>query len=154
MFADIVGYTAMLQDNEDYAAEMRDKFRRTVDSSVTARGGKVIRYYGDGALTLFPGATSAALCAADIQRTFAEEPKVPARIGLHLGEVAVDKSGAFGDAVNVASRLERLSCTGGVLISGDLYSQIKNNPHIRAVEIGDYHLKNVKLPVSIYALSG
>lgn len=154
MFVDIVGYTAMLQDNEDYAAEMRSKFRNVVDSSVTARGGKVVQYYGDGALTLFPGATSSALCAEEIQRAFSEEPKVPARIGLHLGDVAVDKSGAFGDAVNVASRLERLSCAGGVLISGDLYSQIKNNPRIQAVEIGDYRLKNVKLPVSIYALSG
>ena len=152
MFADMVGYTALLQEDEATARRNRTRLRQTLTSSVEAQGGSVAQFYGDGALSVFHSAVGAVESAVAIQRALSQEPAVPVRIGIHIGDVVHDEEGAFGDGVNVASRIESLSVPGGVLVSGKVYDEIRNQGHLETKSLGDVRLKNVTDPVPVYAL--
>ena len=60
LFADIVGYTAMMQENEEIAVEKVNRFRESVEIIAEELNGKIIQYYGDGSLLLFQSSTEAA----------------------------------------------------------------------------------------------
>lgn len=53
LFADIVGYTAMMQENEELAVEKVNRFRKVVELVAEELNGKIVQYYGDGSLLLF-----------------------------------------------------------------------------------------------------
>ena len=87
-----------------------------------------------------------------MQRLLQEEPVVPVRIGIHLGDIMHDKEGIFGDGVNVASRIESMAVPGSILCSERVFQEICNHPSISAQLLGEFTLKNVKLPVKVYAI--
>ena len=77
---------------------------------------------GDGALVQFG---SAVQCAKELQEGMAianldlpENRHIALRIGVNLGDVMVENGDVFGDAVNIAVRLEALADPGGIIISG------------------------------------
>ncbi|MEP1151177.1 MAG: adenylate/guanylate cyclase domain-containing protein [Balneola sp.] len=153
MFADMVGYTKLMQEDESQAKVLRDRQRSVIDKSIFIHGGKVKQYYGDGTLSMFPSAINAVEAAQEIQEKLRESPQVPLRIGIHIGDVVHDDEGVFGDAVNVAARVQSLSIAGGVMISGKVFEEIKNHPGIKVEAFGEHDLKNVFNPISIYALA-
>lgn len=152
MFADIVGYTAMMQDNELQTKNIRDAHRKTLTSAVAAHGGTIIQFYGDGSLSIFDSAVEATACAVKIQLASQQDLKVPLRIGIHLGDVVIDEEGAFGDGVNVASRIESLAVTGSVMISDKVYDEIKNHKAYETLSMGEFELKNVNKPIEAFAI--
>ncbi|MTI87810.1 MAG: tetratricopeptide repeat protein [Balneolaceae bacterium] len=154
MFADIVGYTKMMQDDETKAKKLRDHQRKIVDDSILENHGQVMQYYGDGTLSMFGSALDAVNCAREIQlKLFNEQPNVPLRIGIHIGDVVYDDEGIYGDAVNISARVQSLGISGAVMISGKVFDEIKNHPGIRVEAFGEHELKNVYTPVRIYALA-
>jgi TolB-like protein/Tfp pilus assembly protein PilF len=74
------------------------------------------------------------------------------RIGIHVGDIVYDSEGAYGDGVNVASRIEGLSVEGGVLISDKVYAEIQSHSDLKAYSLGYFELKNVKKPIELYSL--
>lgn len=152
MFTDIVGYTAMMQEDEKTANNHRDRHRKVLEKRASQFDGKTLHYYGDGALTIFNSAYNAVMCGIEIQKELVN-PKLPLRIGIHVGDVAYNKDDVYGDAVNIASRLESLSVTGGILISEKVVQEIKNHREIKTKKLGAFELKNVRQPVQIYAVS-
>ena len=74
------------------------------------------------------------------------------RIGIHLGDVVYDDEGVYGDAVNLAARVQALGIPGSVMISGKVFEEIKNHPGTRVEAFGEHELKNVFAMTSIYAL--
>ncbi|MDH3268082.1 MAG: adenylate/guanylate cyclase domain-containing protein, partial [Ignavibacteria bacterium] len=153
MFTDMVGYTAMMQENERQAKILRSKHREVLENLVNKHRGQILQYYGDGTLSIFGSAIEAAVCAAKIQQELQNEPKVPLRIGIHSGDVVYDDEGVYGDGVNIASRIENLAVPGSVLISDKINDELKNQKDISTVFLGRYNLKNVKAPVKLYAVS-
>ncbi|HYV92582.1 MAG TPA: adenylate/guanylate cyclase domain-containing protein [Chitinophagales bacterium] len=153
MFADIMGYTAMMQENEMHAMRSREKFRKALDREIMAHHGRIIQYNGDGALCSFNSAIDAVRSAMAIQKDMRDDPQVPLRIGIHSGDVMVDEKNIYGDGVNIASRIESFAVAGGIFISAKVYDEIKNQNNIEAVSLGTFELKNVKLPLEIYAVS-
>jgi adenylate cyclase len=107
MFADIVGYTSMMQRSEADAMVSRDRFREVLIDLVQNHHGTVVQHYGDGTLAIFPSAVEATTCALGVQRSMTTEPQVPLRIGLHVGDIVQDHEGVYGDAVNLAARVQR-----------------------------------------------
>jgi len=150
LFADIVNYTAMMQEDENTALEKITRFRHVIDIIVEELEGKVIQYYGDGCLVLFNSATDAVEFAKLLQTDFNEEPKVPVRIGIHMGDVLIRDGNVFGDVVNIASRIQALSPPGGIYVSEMVYRNIANKKGMDSVFIKEEFLKNVKTPVRIY----
>jgi TolB-like protein/class 3 adenylate cyclase/Tfp pilus assembly protein PilF len=153
MFADMMGYTALMQQDEQKAKVLRDRMRQNVDKCVSTHGGRIIQYYGDGVLILFPSAANGVQCAIALQIELQKEPVVPLRMGLHSGEVCFDEHGAYGDCVNVASRIEALSVPGAVLVSDKVYDEIKNQTSISTTSLGLFDLKNVRRQVEVFAIT-
>ena len=56
MFADIVGYTALMQRDERIASNVRARHREVFRQQHKLYRGKIIQYYGDGVLSVFKSA--------------------------------------------------------------------------------------------------
>src|SRR4026209_1227068 len=150
LFADIVNYTAMMHVDENVALEKIIRFRHVIDISVEKLEGKIIQYYGDGCLVLFNSATDAVQFAKVLQTNFNEEPKVPVRIGIHMGDVLLQDGNVFGDVVNIASRIEALASVGSIFVSDMVYRNIANKKGRDSVFIKEEKLKNVTAPIKVY----
>lgn len=152
LFADIVGYTAMMQENEELAVEKVNRFREVVELVSEELNGKIVQYYGDGSLLLFQSSTDAAEFAKLLQEDLYNEPRIPVRIGIHMGDVLVHGGNIFGDVVNIASRIQSLAPPGGIYISEVVYRNIANKKELESVYIKEEKLKNVKEPVKVYQI--
>ena len=154
MFTDMVGYTALMQEDEHRAKENRDRQRAVLETSIAGREGRILQVYGDGTLSVFQSAIQAVHCAIEIQEALrGGSHPVPIRIGLHTGDVVHDEHGVFGDGVNVAARVEGLGIPGSVLISEKVFDEVKNHGDIQTVDLGSFNLKNVKRPMAVYAIA-
>ena len=76
MFTDIVGYTAMMQQNEEKTVAVIKHYNASLEKWVTHFNGQVLNYYGDGSLCIFSSATDAVNCSLEIQKDFKTEPVV------------------------------------------------------------------------------
>jgi len=152
LFADIVGYTALMQINEQLALASLQKFKAELEAQVPTHHGKIIQFYGDGCLVTFSSSVDAVICAKNLQLAFQSKPKVPVRIGLHAGDVVFKEGNVFGDAVNIASRVESMGISGAVLLSSNVRNQIKNKPEFQLASLGKFGFKNVEEGMTVYAL--
>src|SRR5207342_1218088 len=114
--------------------------------------GKILQYYGDGALSIFNSAVDGVNCAVEIQQTLLQAPKVDLRIGIHTGDISIEDEAIYGDGVNLASRIESLAVAGSIFISEKVFDEIRNQENLTAREMGYFELKNVTKPVRIFAI--
>jgi len=152
MFSDMTGYTALMQQNEQLAKQKRGRLKEVLETSVARFNGKILQYYGDGALSIFNSAVDGVNCSVQIQQSLQQEPKVDLRIGIHTGDISMEEDTIFGDGVNLASRIESLAVPGSIFISEKVYDDIKNQENLTAREMGYFEFKNVIKPVRIFAI--
>jgi len=153
MFADIAGYTAMMQEDEVMALQLKNKLLQNLDKEVNGHNGRILSFRGDGALCCFISSIEAVRAALALQLEMQNDPRVPLRIGMHTGDVIVDDNEVYGDGVNIASRLESFAIPGSIFLSAKIYDDIKNQKDIQTVSLGKFLLKNVKEEVEIFAVS-
>jgi|GEM_PF-5454561 len=153
MFADIQGYTSLMQNDEKGAVEVVKVFKETIEREVEDHGGKVIQFYGDAIMAVFPSSVNAVSAAQIIQRAFNSAGNIPVRIGINSGDVLYRDSNIFGDSVNIASRIESMGVAGSVLISKDVQTQIKNKKEIKTESLGVFEFKNVDDGIEVFALA-
>jgi len=150
MFTDIVGYTALMGENEASAYQLLKRNRHVQKPIIEKHNGKWLKEMGDGVLASFQTVSDAVYCAIEIQETCMKEADLKLRIGIHLGEVIVEEGDVFGDGVNIASRIEPLAPVGGIYVTESVYRNIENKKGIKAEFVREETLKNVKHPVRIY----
>src|SRR6186713_2307845 len=153
MFSDMTGYTALMQQNEQLAKHKRRKLKEVLETSVAAYHGKILQYYGDGALSIFNSAIDGVNCAVKVQQTLQQEPKVDVRIGIHTGDISIEEETIYGDGVNLASRIESLAVPGSIFISEKVFDEIRNQENIKTREMGYFEFKNVQRPVRVFAIT-
>lgn len=153
MFTDIVGYTALMQQNETVAAEVRTRHREVFDREHERCNGEILQYFGDGTLSIFQSGVEAVKCAIAIQKALNSGKTVPLRIGLHTGEIVFDGTDIYGDSVNLASRIEALGIAGSILLSGRLNDELKNHPQILTASLGYFEFKNIAHPVEVFSVT-
>src|SRR6476469_2358884 len=153
LFTDIVGYTALMQENEQKAVALIKHYNSTLEKNVAIHEGKVLNYYGDGSLCIFSSALESLNCAIDLQRELQTEPVVPLRIGLHIGEIFFEDGKALGDGVNIASRIQSLGQANTILFSKEIFDKIRNHPEFKAISLGLFDFKNVEQPIEVFALA-
>lgn len=153
MFADIVGYTALMQKDETQASRVLKRFQVKLQETVLDHKGEVVDIYGDGALCTFMTPLDAVKCSLKIQQIFQEDIPVPLRIGLHAGTVIFEDGRIYGDSVNITSRIESMGVAGAILISRKVRDDIKNNPDLQISSLGIFHFKNVEEPLEVFCLT-
>lgn len=153
MFTDIEDYTALMQHDEKQAIVIRERHRDSFERITNEHNGRIIQYFGDGTLSTFKSTVEAVNCAIQLQKLFLEDPKIPVRIGIHVGDIVLSKDDIVGDAVNVASRIESCAVAGSILISDKVHDQIRSHKQIKTKFLDAYELKNVDGAMPIFAIS-
>ncbi len=150
MFTDIVGYTAMMQREEDLAISYAQRHEDLLNQLVPKYNGAIFQMMGDGSLCLFDSAVAAVECARDIQISLTKKDYVPLRIGIHIGDIVIDGNKIYGDGVNLASRIESSGHAGTILLSSHVRDKIKNKG-LRSQSVGLFELKNVSELMELFA---
>ena len=153
MFTDIVGYTALMANDEQKAFEYLKKNREIQKPIIEKYNGRWLKELGDGVMASFQTVSDAVNAAIKIQEACNVSKEFQLRIGIHLGEVVFENDDVFGDGVNIASRIQSIAIPGGIYISESVYNNVSNKQDIQLVSLGKYSLKNVLLPIQIFAVS-
>jgi class 3 adenylate cyclase len=144
LFADVSGFTALSETMDaEVVAEILNDLWALVDKAIIDHGGRIDKHIGDAVMALWGTdsareddaemAVRAALAVQTALERFCETHSVPfaLRVGVNTGPVLLGSIGttaeftATGDAVNVASRLERAAPVDSVLISHDTYRHVR-----------------------------
>ena len=152
MFTDMVGYTALLQADEQLGVDKRERYLAALERHHAELGGTIVQRLGDGSMSMFPSALAAARAGVAIQQELAAQD-VPARVGIHVGEVIVEPERLTGNAVNIAARIESFAAPGAVMLSDDAYAQLRNRGDVSVVPLGEFRFKNVGRPFELYAVA-
>src|SRR5678810_86847 len=104
MFTDIVGYTALMGNDEKKAFELLSLNRAIQKPVIEKNNGKWIKELGDGIMASFNTASDAVNAAMKIQEASNAAKNFQLKIGIHLGEVVFENDDVYGDGVNIASR--------------------------------------------------
>ena len=168
MFCDLVGSTALASrlDAEDWRS-LANAYLDEASAAVAGLGGHVLKRLGDGLMALFGYPTAqendaerAVRAALAIQRALSEinarnaskgAPELSARIGLESGPVVVETAGeVFGDAPNIAARVQAAADPGSVLVTRNVQLQVSG---LFVVEDqGARELKGLIEPVQLFRI--
>ena len=159
MFTDIVGYSKLVQVDEEKALNILDEHNAIVRPILTKFNGNEIKTIGDAFLIQFDSALHALNAGVEIQRQMvshnavqSSDKKFKIRIGIHLGDVIFKDNDVFGDGVNIASRIEPLAAPGGICISDQIFSQVRRKSEFEFESLGIPELKNIDDDVEVYSV--
>ena len=147
-------------DEEGTLAQLKACRRDLIDPGIARHRGRIVKTTGDGLLIEFSSSVEAVRFAVEMQQSMidrnADVPdhkRIRFRIGINLGDVIVDDKDLYGDAVNIAARLETLADPGGICISRSVHEQIRDRLALPFENGGEQSVKNIARPIRIYALS-
>jgi class 3 adenylate cyclase/tetratricopeptide (TPR) repeat protein len=168
MFCDLVGSTTISAalDAEDWRS-LVSAYLDAASEAVAQMGGRVAKKLGDGLMALFGhpiaqenDSERAVRAALAIQRALAElnrdnagsgRPELVARIGVESGAVVADAAGEiFGDAPNIAARVQALAEPGTVLITARVQRQVAGL--FVAEDRGAHALKGAPEPTTLFRI--
>lgn len=157
---DIAGYSRLMgADEEGTLRQLKAHRKELVDPKITEHRGRIVKTTGDGMLVEFVSVVDAVRCAVEIQRGMAErnaevsdEKRIEFRIGINVGDIISDANDIYGDGVNVAARLEGLAKPGGILVSRNVYDQVRDKLSFSFEDLGEQTVKNIARPIGIHRI--
>lgn len=153
MFTDISGFTSLMGNDEEKAHDILKKNRALQKPIIEQFNGIWIKELGDGVLSSFSTVSDALNAAFKIQEVCNAAKDFQLSIGIHQGEIVLEDGDIYGDAVNVASRIQSLGVPGSVLLSKKVKDELRNKAEFQTVSLGNFEFKNVEEPLEIFALS-
>jgi adenylate cyclase len=157
--ADVEGYSRLMGRDEVGTLHTLTAYRVIIDRIIASHRGRIFNTAGDSLVADFASAVDALQCAVAVQKAIAKEnADRPAdehmrfRIGIHVGDIMVQGDNLFGDAVNVAARLEALAQSGGICISGVVRDHIGTKLPLSFADLGDQQVKNIAQPIKAYRI--
>jgi TolB-like protein/class 3 adenylate cyclase len=159
--ADVVGYSRLMgRDENGTLARLKAHRTERLEPVVARHGGRLVKLTGDGALVEFPSAVDALGAAIEFQQAMAdanrgqpEDACIVFRIGLHLGDLIVERDDLYGDGVNVAARLEAEAPAGGIVISGNVHDAVAGRLKATFDDLGVLALKNIERPLQAFRVN-
>jgi adenylate cyclase len=157
-FADVVGFSALIERNDVAALqEWKDLRRDLIEPKIEEHNGRIMRMLGDGMFIEFGSAVDAVRCAQEIQRGIAQlavegRNALRLRIGINVEDVIVDNGDLHGDGVNIAARIQQLASPGEVFVTSAVREYVWNKLGAKFTDLGERELKNISRPVRIYRL--
>ena len=136
LFTDIVDSTKLWDTRGDVKGRLLvDQHNRLIFPVIKKFHGNVVKTIGDAVMASFTSPENALRAAVGIQQSLAEYRTknkhftLEIRIGMHTGMALIEKRDVFGDAVNVAARVEGLADANEILISGSSEKSIKRSEY-------------------------
>jgi len=157
-FADVVGYSACAAEDERGALQLIDILQTLSRSTVQRYEGRVVKFTGDAVLAEFPSTELAVRAATVLSERYADQSGKTGRahelrIGVHVGDVAVGSDGdLYGDGVNTAARVQAAADPGQVVVTEDVWRQIRGREGIRFEPLGNRELKGIG-SIGLYLVS-
>ena len=158
LVTDMVGYSRLMQAAEnDTIARQKAHREALIDPEIARNGGTIIKSTGDGLLVVFSSAADAVRAAMNIQTSMLtleadhpEDSRIRYRAGINIGDVIFDQNDIFGDAVNVAARLECLAEPGGLCLSDLTYQLLRDGLETPFEDLGSQKVKNISRPIRVW----
>jgi TolB-like protein/class 3 adenylate cyclase/Tfp pilus assembly protein PilF len=158
--ADVAGYSRLMGADEEGTHErLKAHLVELVDPKIHEHHGRIVKKTGDGMLAEFASVVDALRCATEVQAGMTErnaaapaDQRIEFRIGIHQGDVVVEDHDIFGDAVNVAARLEALAEPGGICVSARVRGDAAGKLELAFEDMGQQELKNIARPIRVYAV--
>jgi len=158
MAADMSGYSRLMERDEDGVISRQKGHRRElIDLAIDRYHGHIVKTTGDGMLVEFPSAHDAVRCAVDVQNGMVQregarsiEERIQYRVGINVGDIVFDEGDVFGDAVNVASRLESLAEPGAVCISDSAHQMVQDRVRDEFRDLGSQRVKNISRLIKVW----
>ena len=154
---DLVGYSRLMAEDEERTIREVYQVRARAGAMIPEHHGRLVDFTGDNFLAEFSSALDAVTYAIEAQRDRAErnaqlEPghRLEMRIGIHLGDVAVEGDRLYGDGVNIAARLEGLAESGGICVSDVVRAQVRRKVDFDFEDLGEQTVKNIPDPVRVF----
>ncbi len=160
--ADVAGYSRLMGVDEEGTLRQSQSASASelVDPKITEHRGRIVKTTGDGMLVEFVSVVDAVRCAVDIQRGMGErnigvpqENSIQFRIGINVGDIISDNNDIYGDGVNVAARLEALAEPGGIMVSRNVYDQVRDKLSFGFEDMGEQTVKNIARPIGVHRVS-
>jgi adenylate cyclase len=133
-FVDIVGYSALLAQDEDGTLERWGALLHEVlRPAALAHHGTIVKLTGDGVLAEFPSALDAVEWGQEVQRSIGERrgsvnadaPGLAVRIAVHIGDVVTTEDDIYGEGINLAARLQEHARPGDIVISEAVHDMVR-----------------------------
>jgi adenylate cyclase len=159
MAADVVGYSRLMErDEAGTLTRLKSLHNTIVQPTLAHHGGRLFKRMGDGILVEFGTASDAVHCAMVLQLAVAEhQAAIPVgerlifRIGVNHDQVIVDADDVYGDAVNVAARLEGMADPGGILVSQTVHDAVADDPPCIFFDNGKRKFKNISRSIRVWS---
>lgn len=160
VFTDLIGSTGVFESlGNAKAARMVTSLTDWVREVCQAQGGRVVKTLGDGVLAVFPDAERAVDAVVRMQRGYyqhnLQQPSgesMPMRIGVATGEVELLGDDCYGDAVNVAARLNDLAGPDEILIDSPGLEQLERDDGVRLRFLGPINVRGRVEPCQVYQI--
>ncbi len=161
MAADVAGYARLIADDPRATVADLAEARETLSHHVEAHGGRIADFAGDSTIAVFDTALGALYAAVAVQTELAdraakrpERRRLVLRVGVHLGDILEQSDGSvYGDAVNIAGRLEGLAPPGGVAVSHEVERATRGRGPFAFADQGEFDVKYIDHPVGVSLLT-
>jgi class 3 adenylate cyclase/tetratricopeptide (TPR) repeat protein len=158
LFTDICGYTQYMDTKGDIVGRgMLQKHNDIVLPLIEKHEGVIIKTIGDAVMATFSTPLAAVKASIAIQNGLYEHNKkiepadrIHVKIGINMGEALMDETDVFGDAVNVASRIQSQAGKDQILISRNVYEQVGGSEDILCRLHGTAQVKGKAEPLELY----
>jgi adenylate cyclase len=149
-FVDLTGYTRLTEERGDeFAAELASNLASLVEDISRRRGGRPIRWLGDGGMFHFREPLAAVLAGLDMVESAPGAELPPMHIGIHTGPVVFQDGDVYGRTVNLASRIAS-HAEGGEVLASEETARRASEEGVRFEPVGPVTLKGVAQPVNLY----
>jgi class 3 adenylate cyclase len=157
MFTDIKGFTSRTaRSSREQLHQLLDLHDQLVIPIFKKFGGRVVKTIGDAFMVSFHSPTDAVLCGMEVQNVLGqhnekipEDEKIEVRVAINSGEVTIKNDDVFGEAVNIASRLEGIAEAGDIYFTESVYLAMNKN-EIPTAEVGYRHFKGIPEEIKVY----
>ena len=155
--SDVVGLSKMMGEDEVNTLKILKERRLVIDGIINEYGGIIFGSAGDSVIAEFSSPIKASEAAISIQskmktmnQGIPEPDQMTFRVGINIGDVMVSDNNLFGDAVNIAARLEAEAKPSGICVSQTLFDMINRKIMASFEDAGELELKNIEFPVKAF----
>ena len=155
--SDVVGFSKMMGLDEVNTLKILNERRAVIDNIIDEHNGVIFGSAGDSVIAEFSSPLKAAEAAVATQISMKtmnqdqpESDQMTFRVGINIGDVMVTDNNLFGDAVNIAARLEAAAKPSGICVSQTVFDMINRKIMVSFEDAGDLKLKNIEFPIKAF----